>query len=70
MMSCGSIGICLLLLAFVPRQPIFIVLTSLMPAFIVFVAWFMPWAAIYTNIDLNADAQPPAADDRAQPPQR
>jgi len=70
MMSCGSIGICLLLLAFVPRQPIFIVLTSLMPAFIIFVAWFMPWAAIYTNIDLNADAQPPAADDRAQPPQR
>ncbi len=70
-LSGWSTGFWLLFMAVVPREPFFIVLVTVIPAFIVFVAWFMPWAAIYTNIDLDADAEAPAqAEDRAQPPSR
>lgn len=69
MLSCWSIGMFVLVGAVLPRKPIFIVLTALLPAFMMFVAWFMPWAAIYTNIDLNADGPSPAQpDDRPSPP--
>jgi hypothetical protein len=70
MMSCWCIGLSMLLIAALPHDPILIVLTSLVPTFMVFVAWFMPWAAIHTSIDLNADAEPPSqAGGRAHPPQ-
>jgi len=67
-MSCWCIGMGLLIMAILPREPILIVVTWLIPAFIVSVAWFMAWAAIYTNIDLNADAEPAQTDDPAQSP--
>jgi hypothetical protein len=47
---------CLFFVAIIPREPFLIVVVSLLPVLMVCVAWFMPWAAIYTNIDLNADA--------------
>jgi len=70
LLSSWSIGVWLLFMAFCRRELLLAILISVIPGFILLVAWFMPWAAIYTNIDLNADAQQPApGDDLAQPPQ-
>ena len=67
-LSCWSIGISLLFVALLYRQLFLVILSVLIPGFVLFVAWFMPWAAIYTNIDLNADVQPPGADGPRAPP--
>jgi hypothetical protein len=70
-LSGWSIGVWLLFMAFFRRDLVIAFLVTVVPAFILFVAWFMPWAAIYTNIDLNADVQLPVpTDDRTQPPQQ
>jgi hypothetical protein len=70
-LSGWSIGVWLLFMAFCRRDLVIAVLVTVVPAFILLVAWFMPWAAIYTNIDLNADVQLPVpTDDRTQPPQQ
>jgi len=53
--SCWSIGLGLFITAVCPRDIGLIIVIWLVPAFLVFVAWFMAWAAIYTNIDINAD---------------
>lgn len=73
LLSCWSLGIWSVLMGIAPlrRDPLLAILITLIPAFILFVAWFMPWAAIYTQIDLNASLQPPApSGDQAPPPQR
>ena len=72
-LSCSSLGFWLAFMAFafLRREPILVGSLTLVSAFIVFVAWFMPWAATHTQIDLNASIQPPArSGDRASPPQR
>jgi hypothetical protein len=60
MLSGWFTGMWLVFLAIIPRQPLLLVLITLVPALVISIAWFMPWAALYTNIDLNADVEPPA----------
>jgi hypothetical protein len=71
MMSGWFIGGWLLCMSFGRDDLVIVVVTTVPIVFLMFVAWFMPWAAIYTNIDLNADVQLPVpTDDRTQPPQQ
>jgi hypothetical protein len=71
MMSGWFIGGWLLCMSFGRDDLVIVVVTTVPIVFLTFVAWFMPWAAIYTNIDLNADVQLPVpTDDRTQPPQQ